>query len=65
MPLPLEQPSLRQRRSRKYAAPSAKPDDVSIQDFIMVGEEPSRFYAIGSDERVYVYMSGTHSWFLV
>lgn len=45
--------------------PPPKPEDVSIQDFIMVGTEPNKFFALGSDERVYFYNFASHSWFLV
>lgn len=44
--------------------PTPKPEDVSLQDFMLVGDG-GKFYALGSDERVYFYNAVNHSWFLV
>lgn len=45
--------------------PTPKPQNVSIQDFILVGADPGKFYALGDDERIYAYNQQTKTWQLV
>lgn len=42
--------------------PIPKPNDVTIAHIMWAND---RFFALGSDERVYVYNLGTFTWFLV
>lgn len=45
--------------------PPQKPEDVFIQDFIMVSSDGQKFFGIGTDERIYFYNFVTHLWYLL